>query len=506
MIEHYSKGIQNVILSELFKAKQSISIAVAWFTNDLLFQPLLLKLELGVKVTIILNRDGINNSNDNVLDFDRFEKLGGIIYWNDTNRLLHDKFCIIDDNVVIAGSFNWTNKANFNEESISIYKDEPRTESFYRELFCSLIKKYGESDQVGFAESSVPLRLAPFSQLQFYDRIAFRTTRYVDFVFGFWEAKHRYALLDNKSFIPRTPFIFTEIGSPVRTKQNKIWLKGDSLWGLFDSDALEYTVSPRFDSIIECRTISSCCYFFIASINNLLGLVDDEGQLCLPCVYDELVEEHPGVGSYGDNIILKKNGLFGIFYVENRATVSCEYDKVSLIGSGLYASLLRNNKYGISYCGRIVSQFIYDAIESRWCTGKDRHSDGCIVMKDGFYGVYNKDKLVINCLFDSISAVPNNPSLFICKIHDKYGVFDSEGNTILQTIYDKIEYGRPYDRERFALELGGKKSAYYIKEKYLYYGEKFDMIDELGQMVQRMQQAIDNTPCISIFDDHIKNV
>ena len=44
MIEHYSHKIQNAIQKELFKANSSIKIAVAWFTNDLLFQPLLLKL------------------------------------------------------------------------------------------------------------------------------------------------------------------------------------------------------------------------------------------------------------------------------------------------------------------------------------------------------------------------------------------------------------------------------------------------------------------------------
>ena len=61
MVEHYSHKIQNVIQKELFKAQESIKIAVAWFTNDLLFQPLLLKLQAGVKVEIILNRDEIND-------------------------------------------------------------------------------------------------------------------------------------------------------------------------------------------------------------------------------------------------------------------------------------------------------------------------------------------------------------------------------------------------------------------------------------------------------------
>lgn len=39
MIKHVSNKIQDAIQMELFKAKESIKIAVAWFTNELLLQP-----------------------------------------------------------------------------------------------------------------------------------------------------------------------------------------------------------------------------------------------------------------------------------------------------------------------------------------------------------------------------------------------------------------------------------------------------------------------------------
>lgn len=120
MIEHYSHKIQNAIQKELFKANRSIKIAVAWLTNDLLFQPLLLKLAAGVTVEIILNKDEINCSDENEIDFDEFVNAGGILRWNDTKQLLHDKFCMIDDNVVVYGSYNWTNKAEYNENSHNI--------------------------------------------------------------------------------------------------------------------------------------------------------------------------------------------------------------------------------------------------------------------------------------------------------------------------------------------------------------------------------------------------
>ena len=60
MVEHFSSNIQNIIQSELFRAQKSIKIAVSWFTNDLLFQPLLLKKNIGVEIELILNHDEIN--------------------------------------------------------------------------------------------------------------------------------------------------------------------------------------------------------------------------------------------------------------------------------------------------------------------------------------------------------------------------------------------------------------------------------------------------------------
>lgn len=148
MIEHYSHKIQNAIQKELFKANKSIKVAVAWFTNDLLFQPLLLKLASGVSVEIILNKDEINCSDENEIDFDEFVNAGGILRWNDTKQLLHDKFCIIDDMIVIYGSYNWTNKAEYNEESITIARDEENTINFYLDKFSKLSQKYPISQKV----------------------------------------------------------------------------------------------------------------------------------------------------------------------------------------------------------------------------------------------------------------------------------------------------------------------------------------------------------------------
>ena len=141
MIRHYSRNIQNEILKELFSSSKSIRIAVAWFTNDILFQPLLLKSRLGVFVELVTNHDEINISDTNKISFNKLIEAGGVIHWNKTNHLMHDKFCIIDDKIVITGSYNWTNKAENNDESISFSYNEGNTLRFYDTRFKELAEK-----------------------------------------------------------------------------------------------------------------------------------------------------------------------------------------------------------------------------------------------------------------------------------------------------------------------------------------------------------------------------
>ena len=150
---------------ELFKAQKSIKIAVAWFTNELLLQPLILKLKSGVSVELILNEDVINRGGDNSLDFTEFIQAGGVLKWNDSKQLMHEKCCIIDERIVISGSYNWTNKAEYNSEVATIYYDEEETTQFYNELFNNLSARY---EQETYVERNLEDKSNNFSEDGFY--------------------------------------------------------------------------------------------------------------------------------------------------------------------------------------------------------------------------------------------------------------------------------------------------------------------------------------------------
>ena len=119
MAKSYFEDIELYITEELMKAQTTIRVAVAWFTNKRLLSILKFKQKNGVKVEIIINDDNINR---NALDFKSLLNIGGeVLFTKSSKSLMHCKFCVIDDNVLITGSYNWTTKAEeSNKEQITI--------------------------------------------------------------------------------------------------------------------------------------------------------------------------------------------------------------------------------------------------------------------------------------------------------------------------------------------------------------------------------------------------
>ncbi|RYE54442.1 MAG: hypothetical protein EOP48_12335 [Sphingobacteriales bacterium] len=101
------KNIKRSILADLKNAKVEINIAVAWFTNHEFYNVLLKKIREGVKVNLIIINDPINNR-EGGLNWQEFINQGGNLYFSQYPRIMHHKFCIIDNQILYNGSYNWT--------------------------------------------------------------------------------------------------------------------------------------------------------------------------------------------------------------------------------------------------------------------------------------------------------------------------------------------------------------------------------------------------------------
>lgn len=113
-----SRGINERVRQELSKAKTEVLIAMAWFTDNELFAAVQGCLDRRVKVLIMISDQPDNEK----LDFSILETQGAEVtkVKNVGWGMMNQKFCVIDQNVVITGSYNWSNNSKNNHVSVII--------------------------------------------------------------------------------------------------------------------------------------------------------------------------------------------------------------------------------------------------------------------------------------------------------------------------------------------------------------------------------------------------
>lgn len=101
--EVHFKEQERKIIDAINNAGSTIDVCVAWFTNENILKALENKQKDGVKVRVITYKDGVNGRHG--VDLTKFEhkELRG-----ERGGIMHNKFCVIDNWIVINGSYNWT--------------------------------------------------------------------------------------------------------------------------------------------------------------------------------------------------------------------------------------------------------------------------------------------------------------------------------------------------------------------------------------------------------------
>lgn len=147
---HFS-NIHQVIIGHLELAQTEIVAAIAWFTDPDLFNVLCRKVRAGVKVSVALINDEINQGPKG-LNFSLLGNLGGhVVFLPPPSRIeptMHHKFCVIDSSTVITGSYNWSQKARSNDENITVVTDDLEFAEKYLDAFTSLLARAGGAEPV----------------------------------------------------------------------------------------------------------------------------------------------------------------------------------------------------------------------------------------------------------------------------------------------------------------------------------------------------------------------
>jgi PLD-like domain/DnaJ domain len=158
---HFS-DIHRVIISHLQRSKEDITAAVAWFTDREIFDELCKKALLGVKVSVALLGDDINQG-PGTLNFARLRHLGGQVVFlpagSRTEPIMHHKFCVMDRSTVITGSYNWSLKARSNDENITVATEAPELARQFLDSFANLAARTGTGAPEGRDAAAARCRL-----------------------------------------------------------------------------------------------------------------------------------------------------------------------------------------------------------------------------------------------------------------------------------------------------------------------------------------------------------
>ncbi len=156
------ENIAERIQREISAARNSVFIAVAWFTNKNLFKVLVQKARSGCVVALIVSDDEINRNA--FIDFEELNIGDSRVYkiGNGDTKLMHNKFCVVDHNTVITGSYNWSYKVETNFENVIITSgDTALAEQFVSEFNAIRRRYYPDAapEEVAFPLDKIMKRL-----------------------------------------------------------------------------------------------------------------------------------------------------------------------------------------------------------------------------------------------------------------------------------------------------------------------------------------------------------
>jgi len=126
---------QKEIIKNINQAEAFINIAMYIFTDREIALPLVKASERGVKVRLYLDKEQV----DYKYSQSRFLVQKGIkTRISSNNYIMHHKFAIIDNRLLLTGSYNWTFSANNRNDENLMVIDDPEVIEIFQNQFVDL--------------------------------------------------------------------------------------------------------------------------------------------------------------------------------------------------------------------------------------------------------------------------------------------------------------------------------------------------------------------------------
>lgn len=124
---------ESIIIKNIDDSKEFINIAMYTFTDREIAQAIIRAKDRGVNIKIYLDRSQVNAKYSK----SRYFINNGIegIRISSNNYIMHNKFAVIDNKIVITGSYNWTASAGErNDENLLVINDNNIIEKYQNQF------------------------------------------------------------------------------------------------------------------------------------------------------------------------------------------------------------------------------------------------------------------------------------------------------------------------------------------------------------------------------------
>lgn len=126
-------GVQAILVDILAEAQESIYFMAFSFTADALGDTIRERAESGVTVAGVMDEEQVQSNIGT--EYDSFRQAGLDVYIDGNSGQMHHKVMIVDESIVIVGSYNFTNSAETrNDENLLVIYDEQIAAQFLEEF------------------------------------------------------------------------------------------------------------------------------------------------------------------------------------------------------------------------------------------------------------------------------------------------------------------------------------------------------------------------------------
>lgn len=181
------------------------------------------------------------------------------------------------------------------------------------------------------------------------------------------------------------------------------------------------------------------------------GLINFEGKKITKPIYDEIDSLPYKEGE----LLVNQNDKYGVINIKGNKLIGIIYDQISVDGyytnengyknAGYIVANKTQEGYRHGYInskGNLILKLEYNQL-SRIVDIKDDSNAYILGAKNGKFGVYKNDKVLIKNEYQSISYNQTN-KLFVLEKSKKYGIATLEGNIIIPEQYNQIDIAGIY--------------------------------------------------------------